>query len=115
MKDIYVRFKNFFYSEFGKGSLILIIMLGIYNIFNFLFHLTMGRILGPENYGILAVLMSLIYIYGVPSEAIQNLITKYTSKLNLNKKDGKIKYFMNKSLKKGLNISIFLFLVLIIF
>ena len=94
--------KKFFKSELGKGSLILFITMNLFNFFNFLFHFSMGRLLGPSDYGILAALMSLIYIYNVPVEAIQNIISRYTSTFNLKKEEGKTKFLVNKSLKKGL-------------
>ena len=70
--------------------------------------------LGPADYGVLAVLMSLVYIYGIPAETIQNIITKYTSILNLKKEEGKIRFLMIKSLKKGFNIALILFAIAII-
>jgi len=57
--------------------------------------------------------MSFIYIYGIPSEAIQNLISSYVSKLNLNNEEGKIKYLMKKSLKKSFSVSVIIYLVLV--
>ncbi|MDP2628570.1 MAG: oligosaccharide flippase family protein [Nanoarchaeota archaeon] len=100
-----------FPSELGRGAFILFVMINIFNILNFLFHFVMGRILGPSDYGILAVLMSLIYVYGTPSEAIQNLVAKYSSKLNVERNYGKIKFFMYKSLKKGFSISLVVFVL----
>ena len=86
--------KKIFSSELGRGASILFITMSIFNILNFLFHFSMGRMLGPEEYRILAVLMSIIYIYNVPTEAIQTIISKYTSKFNLKKEHGKIKFLM---------------------
>ncbi|MCK5043533.1 oligosaccharide flippase family protein [Candidatus Pacearchaeota archaeon] len=106
--------KKIFSSELGKGAFILLITMSIFNILNFLFHFSMGRMLGPEDYRILAVLMSLIYIYSVPTEAIQNIISRYTSKFNLNRRLGKIKFLMFKSLKKGFKVAIGIFLLSII-
>jgi O-antigen/teichoic acid export membrane protein len=107
-----MNLKKFFFSELGKSSLILFIMINLFNILNFLFHFSMGRMLGPEDYGVLAVLMSLAYIYSIPNEAIQTLISKYTSKLNIKKEYGKIKFLLFKSLKKGIVVSIILFFML---
>ncbi|MBL7059191.1 oligosaccharide flippase family protein [Candidatus Pacearchaeota archaeon] len=73
----------------------------------------MARLLGPEDYGILAVLFSFMYIFSVPSEAIQNIITAYTSRYNLNKEYGKIKYILYKSLSKSLYASFILFVLFI--
>ncbi len=105
-------FKKILSSELGKGAFILLITMNIFWFFNLLFHFFMGRLLGPENYSTLAVLMSIIYLYGVPSEAIQNIISNYVSKFNFKKENGKIKFLMLKSLKKGFKISIILFIIL---
>ena len=101
-------------NELVRGSFILLVTIGIYNLLNFIFHFSMGRLLGPAGYGVLAVLMSIIYIYGVPSEAIQNVVSKYTSRLNFKKENRKIKSLMKKSIKKGLWVSLCLFVILII-
>jgi len=82
--------KKIMSNELVRGSFILLVTIGIYNLLNFIFHFSMGRLLGPAGYGVLAVLMSIIYIYGVPSEAIQNLVSKYTSRLNFKKENRKI-------------------------
>lgn len=102
--------KKFFKSELTKGAITLFITLNLFNFLNFLFHFIMGRMLGPSDYGILAVLMSLIYIYNVPVEALQSIISRYTSTFNLKKEDGKIKYLIIKTLKKGFKIALILFI-----
>jgi len=105
--------KKFLSSELGKGAVILFIMINIFNFLNFVFHFSMGRLLGPANYGVLAVLMSLVYILSIPTETIQNIIARYTSKFNLNKENGKIKFLMFKSLKKSFKIAFLVFIPLI--
>jgi len=104
-------FKKILKSELGKGVLILFFVMNLYNFLNFVFHFSMGRLLSPTDYGILAVLMSLVYIYGVPAEAIQNIISKYTSKFNLKNENGKIKFLMHKSLKRGFKIFFLVFIL----
>ena len=105
-------FKKIFSSELGRGAIILLITMNIFWFLNLLFHFFMGRMLGPEEYGVLAVLMSILYIYGIPTEAIQNLISNYVSKFNLKKEDGRIKFLMLKSLKKSFKISLIFFVIL---
>jgi O-antigen/teichoic acid export membrane protein len=61
----------------------------------------MARLLTPTDYGILVVLMSLIYIYTIPSEAIQGIFSKYTSKFNVRKKYKWMKFFIFKGIRKG--------------
>jgi O-antigen/teichoic acid export membrane protein len=71
----------------------------------------MGRVLGPADYGVLITLMAVINIYSIPVEAIQNIISRYTSKFNLKKENGKIKFLMFKSLRSGLKIAMPIFLI----
>ncbi len=108
-----MKIKNPYKSELGKGTIILFVMMNIYFFFNFVFHFALGRILGPSDYGVFAVLMSFIYIYAIPSEAIQNLISSYVSKLNIKNEKGKIKFLIKKSLKKSLSISLIIYVLLI--
>jgi len=104
-------FKKLLSSELGKGAIILFITINIFNFLNYLFHFVMGHMLGPEDYGVLAVLMSVLTIYNIPTEAIQNLISRYSSKLNLKDEKRKIKFLIISSLKKGLKISLLIFIL----
>lgn len=61
------------------------------NIFAYLYHLLVGRILGPDRYGELAALLALIYILNVPSQWLQTVMTKYFSSLRANKATGEVK------------------------
>lgn len=90
------------------GSLTLLITINIFNILNYLFHFATARLLTSTNYGILAALMSILFIFTVPAEAIQTIIARYTSK---EPDPGKIKNILKKALRKGLKISFLLFLV----
>lgn len=103
--------KNNTSSDLKKGAIILFITVNLFNFLNFLFHFVMGRMLSPADYGTLAVLMSITYIYGIPSEAIQNLISRYTTHFSIKKKYGKIKFLMNKGAKKGFIFALVLFLI----
>ena len=96
-----------------SGSFILFTMLLIYNLFNYIFQISMARMLGPADYSILAALMSIIYVFAIPNEAIQTVISKYTSKFNAYKKLGKIKDLLYKSMFKGALFSLIIFILLI--
>ncbi len=106
--------KKIFSDELFKGSFILLIMLNIFNILNYVFHFAMGRLLGPEDYGILVVLMSFTYLFSTPSEAIQGIMTKYTSRFNSKGELGKIKYMFFKGLKKAFFFSFLLYILFMI-
>lgn len=103
-----------FKNELIKGTAVLFIALNIFNFLNLIFNFLMGRMLGPAGYGVLATLMSFIYIYAIPSEAIQTLVAKYASKFKAKKEENKTKYLMKIFLKRGVALSIILFLLLMV-
>jgi len=107
LKDL-KKLKN---DELVRGSFILFIMINLFNLFNYGFHLIVARILGPQDYGVFAVLMSFVLIYAIPSEAIQTLISRKVSKLNVKQEYGKMKDLMLDSFKSGAKISIILFVL----
>jgi len=84
-------------------------------IINYVFHFYVGRTLGPEDYGVFGVLLSIIYIIVMPLMAIQTTLSRYVTELNVKNEKEKLAYLFSKSLKKigtfGLIISI-LFIVM---
>src|SRR3989344_6938014 len=109
-------FKKFNYlkrDELVRSSFILFTMLLFYNILNYAFQISMARMLGPEDYSILAALMSIIYVFSIPNEAIQTVVSTLTSKLNTKNKLGMIKDLLIRSMNKGLLISLILFIIFI--
>lgn len=95
-----------------KGSLIVLFGSSLANLGTYLFHLAMGRLLGPADYGILASLISLSYYLGIPINVLTLMVVKFVSQNNKDKK--KISLFLQKISRKiipfGLAVSIiFLF------
>jgi len=84
----------------------------IANIINYVYHLVMGRILGPVDYGILASLYSLLYLISIVPSSASIAIVKFISSA---KSDAEV-YSIYKTLKKFvLRLSIGLsFLILIL-
>jgi Polysaccharide biosynthesis protein. len=74
----------------------------------------MGRMLGPADYGVLAVLTSIIYIFAVPTASIQTIVSKYTTKFNIANDYGKIKGMLKYLIKEVLIISIILFSLFVV-
>lgn len=107
-------YKINFKDELIKGSIVLFSTMAIFNVLNYVFQITMAKMLGPSEYGILATLMAIMYIFGIPSEAIQTIVSRYTSKFNIKQEYGKIKDLFIRSLKNSLVISIILFILFII-
>jgi len=51
------------------------------NIFNYLFHFVVGRMLGPTDYGVVGSLLSILMILTIPAATIKITLTKFASKL----------------------------------
>ena len=100
-------------NELIKGSLVLFVMINIFNFLNYVFHFTMARMLGPIDYGLLAVLMSVIYIFAVPNEAIQAVVSRIISKFNIKKEFGKMNFVFAKTIGKCLKASVICFILFI--
>ena len=103
------KLKKYFENEILFGSIIIIALTFFGNFFSYLFQFLSARILGPEDYVIIAVLTSLIAIFGIPSSAIQTVISKNTTPLKMKKKYGKIKGMMISSIKKVLFVATIFF------
>jgi len=74
----------------------------------------MARMLGPADYGVLAVLTSIIYLFSVPTNSIQTVVSKYTTKFSVKGEHGKIKGILNYLLKTLLIWSFAAFLIFLV-
>jgi O-antigen/teichoic acid export membrane protein len=72
----------------------------------------MARLLSVAEYGILATLFAMIYIFDVFKESIQTVITKYSSK---EKNLKKLKDIFNRSTNKALIISTIVYILYLLF
>ncbi|MFZ5366178.1 MAG: oligosaccharide flippase family protein [Patescibacteria group bacterium] len=73
------------------GSAVLFVGTMIANFGGYLYHLLMGRMLGPANYGTLESLISLLYLLGIPMGALSLVIVKFVSAFKGQKKLSAIK------------------------
>lgn len=94
-----------------KGSLILFVSFGIFNVLNFAFQFFMVRLLSISDYGMLAAVFSIGYIFSIFSESIQLVIARYTSS---EKNYGRLKNIMKRSIRRGINVSLMLFFAYLI-
>jgi O-antigen/teichoic acid export membrane protein len=69
-----------------SNSLIVIVGTLVASIFSYLFNMLMGRYLGPEQYGEMVALMSLLTIVAVAGGAILTITMRYSSELYAAKK-----------------------------
>jgi O-antigen/teichoic acid export membrane protein len=105
-----MKLKNFSKGLFG-GSVILLITMNLFNALNYFFQFVMVRMLGAINYGILAALLAIIYVFNVFGETIQIVMAKYTAG---ERETGKLKNALRRATKKSLNISFILFLIYLV-
>jgi O-antigen/teichoic acid export membrane protein len=96
-------------GEAIQGGIILTSSLLLYNFLNYLFHIISARLLDTADYGILATIMSIVYIFNVPSESIQTIASRYTTKYYVKKEPGKIKNLLIKLINKFFLISLICF------
>ena len=94
----------------GSGILFFGSLLG--NFSNYLFHLLMGRMLGPIDYGALAALIGVAYLLSIPIATIRLVVTKFVSELRGQGKLLVVDYFYQWTIKKAL---VFGSLILLIF
>lgn len=62
-----------------KGSLVILFGSVFANLGSYLFHLFMGRLLGPADYGILESLISIIVLLGIPVSVMSLIVVKFVS------------------------------------
>ena len=74
-----------------RDSVILFTATIILNFSGFVYHFFMGRLLGPEFYGILGVLLSLLYLLQVFLQVIQTSISRFISQFHVENKIKDIK------------------------
>jgi len=82
--------------------------------FGYLFHFYMARELGPENYGILGTMLSLLYILTVPSIVITNTLAHIISEKKGKEDSGAISAIFLISLKMMVYIGLIIFFLLVI-
>lgn len=108
------KIKGAMKDELVRGSIVLLIGIVIFNFLNYAFQISMAKMLGPADFGILAALMSIVYIMTIPVEAIQTVVSKYTSKFVAQGKKGKINELMIKSGRRGLFLATICFVILLV-
>lgn len=100
--------------SFIKDTMIVLIASTLSNFFNYLYQLSMGRLLTPIEYGELFSLLSLFYIFSVFFTTVNTSITKFTSIYKINNEYGKIKIILVKASKNLAMIGGLIFLSVVI-
>jgi glycosyltransferase involved in cell wall biosynthesis/O-antigen/teichoic acid export membrane protein len=76
--------------ELARGTVTLFVALSILNASNYLFHVAVSRLLGPEEYGHLAALLAVIIVMSVPLSVAQTVVAKRSAMLRSEGRDSEI-------------------------
>lgn len=114
MLDFKNRFRKLIKNQLIIGSAFLFAGSTLANFGNYLYHLLMGRMLGPTDYGVLASLISLTYLFSIPVGTLNLVVVKYVSELRGKKEFAKITYIYSWLNKKLIIFGFAGFLLLII-
>lgn len=71
--------KKLLKNQLIAGSLVIFFSTAIGNVGSYLYHLLMGRMLGPSDYGIFVSLISLIYIISVFPAVLGRVVVRFAS------------------------------------
>ncbi|MGB9707021.1 MAG: oligosaccharide flippase family protein [Microgenomates group bacterium] len=82
--------KKFFANPLIAGSSVLFVGTMIANFGNYLYHLLMGRMLGPKDYGVLTSLISLAYLLSIISTTFLTTVVKFVTKYKVKGQFSKI-------------------------
>ncbi len=106
----------FLNNLFFNGSLIVLSGSVVANLGAYLYHLALGRLLGPADYSILQSLISILYYLGLPMMVFNVVIVKYISGERSSEKIGQfVTKFFNKAFYWGLLAFIFFLLLFPLF
>ncbi len=97
-----------------RDSFILFIATMIMNLGAFFYHFVIGRMLGPSDYGVLGVVLSLFYILLVPLYVIQTSLSKFVAEFKAKKNIKSISTLFFKSIKKLIVVGLILFVLFLI-
>jgi O-antigen/teichoic acid export membrane protein len=80
-----------FKDEFIRHTGLMFIGMGLFNVFNLLYHLFMVRFLSPVDYGQLNTLIALFMVISVPASTVQTTVTKFISSFQAQNRFSQIK------------------------
>lgn len=90
------RLLSLFKTQLFSGSLIMIFGSFATSFVNYLYHLILGRLLGPSDYGALASILSLVGLLGLISSSVGLVITKVVAGSHTNEETSQHVNALNK-------------------
>ncbi|MEW6376475.1 MAG: oligosaccharide flippase family protein [Thermodesulfobacteriota bacterium] len=101
-----------FKDEFFRHTGLMFIGMGLFNLFNLLYHFFMLRMLPPVDYGHLNTLVALFMVISVPAGTVQTTVTKFVSSFQVQNQFDRVKGLLRHILLLMLIIGLSLFLLI---
>ena len=111
MKRLYVFTRNLVAHPLFSGSAIMIFGSNLANFIAYLYHLVIGRLLGPSAYGELSALLSILGLIFASLSFLGLVIVKFVSSAEKNELASIYTWFTKKSVVAGLSIAGFVLLL----
>lgn len=111
MVALTIRTEDIMKDKLLRHGAIILFAYVISFFFAYVFYFYMARALGPEGYGILGSMLSLLYIFSVPATVITTTLAHVVSEQKSDR--GKIRSILLASAKKLVYIGIIIFVVLL--
>jgi len=99
-------------DEFLRNTGLMVIGVGLFNLFNLLYHFFMVRALPPVEYGHLNSLMAVFMVVSVPASTVQTTVTKFVSSFYAQKRYDLIRNLIKHFLFLTSIIGIIIFLLI---
>lgn len=103
-----------FKDEFIRHTGLMFIGVGLFNVFNLLYHLFMVRFLSPVDYGQLNTLVALFMVISVPASTVQTTVTKFISSFKAQNRFSKMRKLLQHLLILMSIVGLFFFLLTIL-
>jgi O-antigen/teichoic acid export membrane protein len=104
-----ISFRKLINNSLARNSAVVFAGSMASNVLAYVYHLFMGRLLGPSGYGELASLLSLLYVFTVPILVAQTVLIKFISGFKARGETGQTKTLFLQSTKLFIVISVVLF------
>jgi O-antigen/teichoic acid export membrane protein len=101
-------------DEFIKQTGLVFIGMGLFNLFNLLYHLFMLRYLSPVDYGTLNTLIAFLMLIYVPSSIIQVTITRFISSFRAQSQYDRVRELLRQLLSRMLVVSFSIFVLIVL-
>lgn len=100
-------------NDLIRGSFVLFTGSMAGNVLAYLYNLVVGRMLGPQNYGVFSSLLSIVYIISVFSATLSLLVAKFSAEYNSKSDSAAIYSFFRYTTKRFFIIGFLLFFILV--